>query len=91
MSYLKDYLELIQVVNNNYEHIDQLEKLNQMFDHLQSSVWLTEEEINDLAIVSKTTQNSHYEYKLFTSPNYQNPDNHVDKRLETYKSLAVVK
>jgi hypothetical protein len=67
----KKILELIAIVHDNYDHVEQLETL----------ISLLEDKYPQEAMVAKTTQNSHYNYLLYTSKEYQNPDNHVDKHI----------
>lgn len=78
MSYLNNYLELVQLVNNNYKHISQFEQLERLIENVKPSVWLNQEEIDKLEIIAKTTHNANYDYRLFTSKEYQNPNNQVD-------------
>ena len=62
-------LELIKVVNDNYNHIEQLETLGTLLNTF---------EYKDEYTILKTTHNSHYAYKLFGHKKYQNPLNHID-------------
>ena len=78
MRYFIQYLQLIKVVHDNYNHIQQMETLSRMFDNLQPSVWLKEEEIKLLSIVIETTINSHYDYHYLLAETYTNPENHID-------------
>ena len=73
---MKKYLELIQLVNNEYKHIEQLETLCSMFANMQESYGLTKAEIDLLFIICKTTQSAHYGLKFNTL--FGNPANHVD-------------
>lgn len=66
-------LELIKVVNDNYNHIVQLEALDNL---------LNTEETKEEYIVCKTTHNSHYNYRLFGHKKYQDPTNHIDNFIE---------
>ena len=92
----KKHLQLIQVVHNNMSHIEDLEILGKMFANMVESEYskeypsiynLTQDQIDHLCIVCKTTQNSHYEYNLFTDATFQNPNNHVDAILLNTHSL----
>ena len=64
-----EILELIKVVNDNYNHIAQLEALCKL---------LNTPETEDEHIICKTTHNSHYDYKLFTTPKFQHPENYIN-------------
>ena len=88
-AFLKE-LELISLVNNNYEYIQQLETLSNHYSRMvvsdydkqyPSEYGLTQEQIDNLVIITKTTQNSHYGMKLFTSEEFQNESNIVDNVL----------
>ena len=81
------HLQLIKVVHDNYSHIKDLEILGKMFNQMIESDYskkypneysLTQSQITHLEIICKTTQNSHYEYKLFLSEEFKNPQNHID-------------
>lgn len=82
-----DILILIKTINDNYSHINELETLEHLLkDHDLDNIdpkgerlWFGD--LNKEYIVAMTTHNSHYDYKLFTDPQFQNPDNHVDKIL----------
>ena len=73
---MKKYLELIQLVNNSYKHIEQLDTLGSMFINMEESYGLTRAEIGLLYVICKTTQQSHHGLKLNTV--FGNPENHVD-------------
>ena len=73
---MKKYLELIQLVNNTYNHIEQLETLGSMFANMQESYGLTTAQIGNLFIICKTTQQAHHGLKPNTV--FGNPANHVD-------------
>lgn len=62
-------LELIAVVDKNFNHIQQLETL---------STLLREEKYKDELVVCMTTQNAHYDYRLFGLKALQIPENHID-------------
>jgi hypothetical protein len=62
-------LELIKLVHDNYTHIQQLETLGSIVPE-------------EYHVIVKTTQNSHYDYKIYTHKKYQDPENHIDKVLE---------
>ena len=87
-----DILLLIKTINDNYSHINELETLEHLLrDHNISKTDANSERLwfDDLSkeyIVAMTTHNSRYDYKLFIDPQFQNPDNHVDKILgpDTY-------
>ena len=64
----KKILELIKLVNDNYNHIQQLETLEE----------LLKDNYPDEYIVAKTTHNSHYNYNYLGHRKYQNPFNHID-------------
>jgi len=90
MTAFKHNLDLIQLVNNSYNHITQLETLTRLFASSKESEYskefpsdsnLTQYEIDQLAMICKTTHNSHYNYKLFLFPEFQNSNNHVDNML----------
>jgi hypothetical protein len=87
--YMRQFLNLIQVVNENYKHIDQLDKLIILLNYQQPSVYLNQEEIDKLVIIAKTTYNSYYDYKVYTDVMYQNPDNHVDFQLQEIEVLGI--
>lgn len=78
MSYIGNFLELIKIVNDNYDHVTQLKALERLIDNTKPNVWLSQEEIDKLDIIIKTTHNSHYDYHLFLNPSYQIPQNHVN-------------
>lgn len=89
----KKHLTLIQVVHNNMTHIEDLEILGNMFKDMVESDYskqypseyrLNQAQIDQLHIICKTTQNSHYEYGLYTDPIYQDPNNHVDYQLSLF-------
>jgi hypothetical protein len=86
---MRQFLNLIQVVNENYKHIDQLDKLIILLNYQQPSVYLNQEEIDKLVIIAKTTYNSYYDYKVYTDVMYQNPDNHVDFQLQEIEVLGI--
>ena len=67
----KNILELIAIVHDNYEHIQQLETLGN----------LLKDKYPEEAEVAFTTQNSHYNYNLYTR-DYKNPELHVDKLVQ---------
>ena len=77
-------LQLISLIDNNYEHIQQLETLGSHYKIMKEKSFmkkypdeynLTQEQIDRLYIITKTTQNSHYNMGLYLSPEFQNPDN----------------
>lgn len=75
-------LNLIQFINNNYDHIVQLETLINLLDTGSKEY-----------IVAVTTRNSHYNYKLCTEPMYQDPENHVDniiKKIDIEKHFSII-
>jgi len=61
-------LELIKVVNDNYNHIQQLETLEELLKN----------DYPDEYIVAKTTHNAHYDYRYLGHRKFQNPLNHID-------------
>lgn len=73
---MKKYLELIQLVNNGYKHIEQLDTLCSMFANMEKCYGLTTAEIDLLFVICKTTQQAHHGLKLNTL--FGNPANHVD-------------
>ncbi len=81
----QNILRLIKFVNDNYEHIGDLERLINLISRATEDTVGTCHEL----IIAKTTHNSHYDYKLYTYPEFQNPENHVDKHVvpETMQSL----
>lgn len=87
MNYFKQQLQLIQTVNNNYKHIVELEAIEILLQYTSPNVFLSKEEIAKSLLICKTTHNSHYKYKLFTSSTIQNPNNHVDIQLELLKEI----
>jgi hypothetical protein len=66
------------LVNNKYNHIADLESLSTLLQNTKPNIWLTQEEIDKLIIVAKTTHNSHYSYAYMLSKQFQDPENHVD-------------
>lgn len=76
-----NFLELIKVVNDHYDHISQLEALEKILSFVQPHVYLSQEQIDKLAVIAATTHNSHYDYKLYTLARFQNPENHIDMQL----------
>jgi hypothetical protein len=86
-------LELISLINNNYEHIQQLETLSDHYKLMKESAYskeypneynLTQEQINNLFIISKTTQNEHYGMHLYTSIEFQDENNTISKVLKKF-------
>jgi hypothetical protein len=61
-------LKLIKVVNDNYNHIQQLQTLAEVL----------KEKYPEEHVVTVTTINSHYEYGLFGHKKFQHPENHID-------------
>ena len=49
-----------------------------------SEYGLTQEQIDKLLIIIKTTHNSHYSNKFYTSSEFQNEQNIVDNVLKTF-------
>ena len=96
----RQHLNLIKVVHDNYSHIQDLETLGEMYRDMKETEYskkypskysLNQFEIDKLHIICKTTQNSHYEYRLYLSPELQNPNNHIDvvvEELRTAKNEA---
>lgn len=91
MKAFKKELELISLINNNYVHIVQLETLAEHYQSMVESDYskqcpseycLTQEEIDNLYIITITTINSHYDMRLYTDTKFQNKENIVDKALE---------
>jgi hypothetical protein len=87
-------LELISIVFNNYEHIKQLETLSECFKQMRESDYskeypsdydLTQTQIDRLFVICKTSQNSRYNYKLFTNPEFQNAENLITNVLLKHK------
>ena len=94
MKAFKNHLKVIQIVHNNYSHIQDLETLGDMFKLMKESEYsknyqnefqLTQQQITELEIICKTTQNSHYGYNLFVSELYKNPSNHIDNVINKYQ------
>lgn len=92
MNSFKKHLKLIQVVHNNYSHIQDLETLSDMFKDMKESDYsksypneyqLNQSQIDELNIICKTTQNTHYNYGLFTDKIYQDPNNHIDNVIKS--------
>jgi hypothetical protein len=87
MKTLKKAIELIAVVNSNYEHIEQLETLESLYSNLKETEYskqypseysLTQQQINELHRICNVTRNSHYNKELLT-------DNaHVDNQLLSF-------
>lgn len=85
-------LKLIKVVFDNYDHIQDFETLTKLYadykedefykDH-PSTYRLTKKEAERLVLICETTRNSRYNYTLFKSESRQNPDNHIDRILQT--------
>ncbi len=84
-------LKLISLVNNNYEHIGELETLANHYKLMIESNYsknypneynLTQAQIDKLVIITKTTQNSHYDMGLYTSKEFQDPSNVIDDVIE---------
>ena len=70
----KKILELIKLVNERYDHIRQLETLEQILE--ETGKYDAE------LIVLKTTHNSHSEYRYMGLRRYQNPLNHIDQFID---------
>lgn len=66
----KQILELIAIVHDNYEHIQQLETLGNML----------KDKYPEEYEVCRTTQNSHYDYKLYTR-DFQDHTKHINNQL----------
>lgn len=86
---LSKQLELMLCVVANYNHVQDLGQLEDLFDHYQSSPHTRFEpnriEVFKIALViCRTTRNSHYQYHLFTSPEYQDRHNHLTSVIDTY-------
>jgi len=87
---LKRHLKIIQTVHDNYSHIQELEDLSVIYSlavtpNYESAFTLTQKELDFLVVVCKTTQNSHYDYRLYTRTEFKNNFNHVDYLLEEEK------
>lgn len=91
-------LELISLVDNNYDHIQQLETLSEHYKLMKESDYskqypneynLTQEQINNLFIICKTTQNAHYDMRLHTSVEFQDESNTVSNVLKKYDVKAI--
>jgi hypothetical protein len=89
----KRNLELISLVNNNYEHIQQFETLIEAFKLMKESEYslkypnefcLTKEQIDSLIEIVINTHNSHYDYKLYLDTKYQNSDLCIHNVLAKY-------
>ncbi len=90
-AYTKE-LELISLVNENYNHIQQLETLIEHYKLMKESDYskeypneynLTQEQIDKLYVIAKTTQNSHYDMKLYTQEIFKDNDNTVNNVLKS--------
>lgn len=73
-------LDLIKIVNDNYQHIQELETLGDLlgkntliFNPATNKSESTEQE----KIVCRTTHNSHYSYNLWTK-DYKDPKMHIN-------------
>lgn len=86
-------LELLSLVNNNYKHIQQLETLSEHYSLMKESDYskeypndysLTQEQIDKLVVIAKTTQNAHYDMALFGSKDFQDVNNTVDNVLKSF-------
>ena len=86
-------LELISLIDNNYEHIQQLETLGEHYRLMKQDDYsknypneytLTQEQIDKLFIIARTTQNAHYDMRLFTSEEFKNTSNIISNVLKEY-------
>lgn len=66
-------LVLIKLVEKTYKHIDQLESLGSLYSKIED-----DKEAEKLYIISRTTQNAHYDYKLYTLSMFKDVKNHID-------------
>lgn len=91
-------LQLISLIDNNYEHIQQLETLGSHYKIMKEKSFmkeypdeynLTQEQIDRLYIITRTTHNSHYDMRLFTSSEFQNPDNVISAVLVQHSVRAM--
>lgn len=76
--YCRDFLQMLQTINNNYKHIVELEPLERLLNYTGANVWYNDEELQLLNIIVHTTRNAHYDYKVYTNAMYQDPTNQVD-------------
>ena len=92
-------LELISLIDNNYEHIQQLETLSNHYKLMKESNYskeypsnynLTQEQIDKLIIISKTTQNAHYNMGLYTSNEFKDVNNTVENVLKTFNTQPLI-
>jgi hypothetical protein len=92
----KQHLNLIKIVHDNYSHIQDLEILGEMYRDMEETEYskqypseyqLTQFQIDKLYVICKTTQNSHYGFGLFLSPEFQDSNNHIDIILEKLQDL----
>lgn len=66
-TYNQKIISLIKQVNDNYDHIEQLETLCELLDGKPEQ------------LIAITTYNSYYDYHLFMDQAYKHSRNHVDK------------
>lgn len=88
---LERHISLLLTVFNNYNHVQDLDCLLELFSTHQVSEWSKGHEVYDttdtmkiMEIITKTTKNSIYDYKVYTNPIYQNSDNHVLAIIDKY-------
>lgn len=88
-------LQLISLIDNNYEHIQQLNTLLDHYKLMKESEFskeypgeynLTQAQINKLFIITKTTINAHYNMSKYTSEEYKDVSNIVHNVLDTFKA-----
>ena len=93
-------LQLISLIDNNYEHIQQLETLSSHYKVMKEKSFmkeypdeynLTQEQIDRLHIIAKTTHNSHYDMRLYLSPEFQDSNNTINAVLEQHNVRAIKK
>lgn len=86
---LQRQLCLILTVFKNYDHIVEFEQLSDLYVHYEKFNWEENQyetsEVMELCYhIVKNTFNSVYNYKHFTSPEYQQPAFHIERVIDVY-------
>lgn len=86
---LQMQLGLILTVFKNYDHIIEFEQLSNLYIHYNEFTWADTqydmEEVMEVCYhITKNTHNSVYQYRLFTSPEYQQPLFHIERVIDQY-------
>lgn len=74
----KDVLELLKLVSDANTHLLQLKTLIAILQILSNH----DSDYNVLVLIAKTTLNSHYDYRLYNDPMFQDPKNHVNEYID---------